>query len=45
MDVAKGGEETTTKIVYLIKGHPKTAYLHCDGTWGMDLSVAKINYY
>jgi hypothetical protein len=40
----KGGE-ITTKIVYLVKGHPTTAYLQCDGTWGMGLSVAKINYY
>ena len=40
----KGGK-ITTKIVYLVKGYPTTAYLQCDGTWGMGLSVAKINYY
>ena len=44
VDVVKRGE-LESKIVYLVKGHPTHAQLQYDGTWGMGLSVVKINYY
>ncbi len=32
-------------MIYLVKGHSIHTQLRYYGTWGMGLSVAKINYY
>jgi hypothetical protein len=44
IEVVNGGE-IETKIVYLLKGNPATAYLQYNGTWITGRSIAKINYY
>jgi len=44
VDVVKSGE-LKSKIVYLVKGHLAHAQLQYNGTWGICMSVVKINYY
>lgn len=43
IEVVKGWK-IETKIVYLVKWHPRNAYLQCDGKCGMCTDFKQINY-